>query len=204
MRRLQILTACLLEIGMEQRLQFSNALPRLLLHAQFVANESWQCLQDCLEKLQMSPAELEIQADFMIRFYNKPVDEAPRTVYYDNEICEVLLCRQVLLEYIEGLFSATTCPPPGQWQRLRQYLAEQVCGRIPVNDQQPAMLEKKLEELFHRTGSCIRDWIAEDGQHQACKRAERARCSARLARCKPRPRTDFTFSAEPSRDRETI
>ena len=39
---------------------------------------------------------------------------------------------------------------------------------------------------------------------QACKRAERARCSARLARCKPRPRSDFTFSAELSRDRETI
>lgn len=145
-------------------MQFSNALPRLLLHAQFVANESWRCLQDCLEKLEMSPEELEIQSDFMSRFYNKPSEDAPRTVYYDNEICEVLLCRQVLLEYIDGLFSMSTCPPSGQWQRLREYLAEQVCGRISANDQQPAILEKKLEELFHRTGSCIRDWIDEDGQ----------------------------------------
>jgi len=39
---------------------------------------------------------------------------------------------------------------------------------------------------------------------QACKRAEHARRSSRRARCKPSPSSDFSFSAETSRVRESI
>jgi len=48
-------------------------------------------------------------------------------------------------------------------------------------------------------------WDGEDEcPRQACKRAERARRSARVAQCKPRPSTNFSFSAEPSRVRENL
>jgi hypothetical protein len=71
-------------------------------------------MQELLEKLQMSPAELQQQADLMHQYYSTPAEEAPNSVYYDDEICEVLLCRQVLLEYVEAIFAAATSPVPGQ------------------------------------------------------------------------------------------
>ena len=143
-------------------MQFSNALPRRFKNARVVADKTWRIMQECLEKLQMSPAELQQQADNMHRYYSTPAEEAPKSVYDDDEICEVLMCQEILVEHINNLLYGGSYPSPGSWRRLREFLAAKVNGRIPTNEQNPSVLDEKLKKLFDRTGSIMQDWKNED------------------------------------------
>ena len=154
----------MLEIGERQRLQMSNAFPRLFHHAQFVADDNWHVMQSCLTELEISKEELEKQASFMKRFYSNPPDEESKSVYYDDEICEILLCREVLLEHIEELLNGGVLPPPNFWKELRERLAAKVNGRIPPNAQHPSLLDQKLNKLFDLAESCELDWIDENNK----------------------------------------
>ena len=119
-------------------------------------------MQTLLEKLQMSSAELQEHADSMHRYYSTPAEEAPNSVYYEDEICEVLLCQEILVEHIDNLLNGGPLPAPGSWKRLQEFLAARVNGRIPTNEQHPSTLDEKLKMLFDRTGLTIRDWKNED------------------------------------------
>ena len=167
--RRQFTTTCMLVIGERQRLQMSNAFPRLFHHAQFVADDNWHVMQSCLTELEISKEELEKQASFMKRFYSNPPDEEPKSVYYDDEICEILLCREVLLEHIEELLNGGVLPPPNFWKELRERLAAKVNGRIPPNAQHPSLLDQKLNKLFD-----LAEPISVSIGHAHLKRPERA------------------------------
>jgi hypothetical protein len=160
--RLQFLTESFIEIGEEQRMQFSNALPRLFKEARKTADETWRVMQELLEKLQMSPAELQQQADLMHQYYSTPAEEAPKSVFDEDEICEILMCQEILVEHIDNLLNGGPFPAPGSWKRLQDFLAARVKGRIPPNEQHPSVLDTKLKALFNRSGFTMSDWKNKD------------------------------------------
>ena len=143
-------------------MHFANTLPRQIKDARDEVDKTWHEMQTLLQKLQMSPTELQEHADSMHRYYSTPAEEAPNSVYYDDEICEVLLCQEILLEHINNLLNGGPFPAPGSWKRLREFLAIRVNGRIPTNEQHPSTLDEKLKRLFDRSGLTIRDWKNED------------------------------------------
>lgn len=143
-------------------MHFSNTLPRQIKDARAKVDTTWHEMQTLLEKLQMSPAELQEHADSMHRYYSTPAEEAPNSVYYDDEICEVLMCQEILTEHIENLLHGGPFPAPGSWKRLQEFLAARVNGRIPTNEQLPSTLDEKLKMLFNRSGCTMRDWKNED------------------------------------------
>jgi len=151
-------------------MQFSNALPRLILHAMSVADENWRLMQAYLEKLQMSLEELDQQAERMHRFYTAPPGELPKSMHFDDEICEVLLCRESIVKRLGDLFIGIGGPihvpfsSAVHWKQLQQYLAAQVSGRIPPEEQQVSILDEKLAKLFESADSKMVDWIQENGE----------------------------------------
>ena len=99
-------------------MHFANTLPRQIKDARDEVDKTWHEMQTLLEKLQMSSEELQEHADSMHRYYSTPAEEAPNSVYYDDEICEVLLCQEILLEHINSLLNGGPFPAPGSWKRL--------------------------------------------------------------------------------------
>ena len=60
-------------------------------------------MQECLEKLQISPMKLQQQANNMHHYYSTPAEETSKSVYNNDEICEILLCQKIFVEYIDNL-----------------------------------------------------------------------------------------------------
>lgn len=161
-------------------MHFANTLPRQIKNARDEVDKTWHEMQTLLKKLQMSETELQEHANSMHRYYSTPAAEAPNSVYYDDEICEVLLCQEILLEHIDNLLNGGPFPAPGSWKRLREFLAARVNGRIPTNEQHPSTLDEKLKILFDRSGSIIRDWKNED--HSFTDRYIKARAGYKFRR----------------------
>jgi hypothetical protein len=143
-------------------MHFSNALPRLFKVTRDDANRAWAVVQKLLEKLAMSLEELQHQADLMHQYFDTPAEEAPKSVFDDDEICEILLCQEILVEHINHLLNGGPFPAPGSWRRLREFLAARVHGRIPPSEQLPSVLDRKLQALFTRFGCTMSDWKDED------------------------------------------
>ena len=160
--RNQTLTECFLGIGEEQRMHLSNTLPRLFKEARKTVDKTWGLMQALLERLKMSPEELQQQADLMHQYSSTPTEEAPKSVFDDDEICEILLCQEILLEHINHLLNGGPFPAPGSWKRLREFLAARVNGRIPPSQQLPSVLDVKLQVLFTRFKCTMSDWIDKD------------------------------------------
>jgi len=162
-------------MGEEQRMQISNALPRLFKHARQKADETWRAMQELLEKLKMSPAELQQQADNMHQYYSTPTEEAPKSVFDDDEIYEIFMCQSILMEHLNRLLNGGACPSEGAWKKLQNSLAISVKGRIPPPEQLPALMDTKLQVLFDRFGCTMSDWKNEDNTPterylEACER----------------------------------
>jgi len=167
-----LLTCCLLEIGEEELLQFANAVGRLLGHARAEVDVSWEVLQNCLKELEMSLEELQQQATNMHCFYSSTtVEEKLKTVYYDSEICEVLLCIDVLDIHLQELFGRDgvpgPLPRPNFWKELQEYLARKINGRIPPDEMPLPRLHEKLTDLFDHANSCMGDWFNADSSKTA-------------------------------------
>lgn len=143
-------------------MHFSKALPRLFKNAREEADKTWAVMQKLLEKLAMSPEELQYQANLMHQYFDTPAEEAPKSVFEDDEICEILLCQEILLEHINHLLNGGPFPGPGSWRRLREFLAARINGRIPPNEQFPSVLDRKLQALFTRFNCTMSDWKDKD------------------------------------------
>jgi Kyakuja-Dileera-Zisupton transposase len=95
--RIQFLTSNLIEIGEIQRLHFSNMLPRLIKTACSRAQESWKTLHDLLQQTNLTLTELQQQNHNMEEHYKRNKDNVkPTSIHYDDEICELLLCREII------------------------------------------------------------------------------------------------------------
>lgn len=119
-------------------------------------------MQECLEKLQISPMKLQQQANNMHHYYSTPAEETSKSVYNNDEICEILLCQKIFVEYINNLLYDDSYPNPDSWRCLQEFLIIKINDRIPMNEQNPSVLNEKLKKLFNHTESIMQNWKNED------------------------------------------
>lgn len=162
--RRQFLTSNMLAIAEEKRFQLSNAFVRLFNNAIDAMNKSWKEMQTLQDETKMSRTEIEAQAQLMNDFYSTLPENSPATPYYDDEICEILLAREVLAGYVESLLCGNGPAAPNSWKKLREYVAGITDGRIHPKST-PSSLTVRLDELLNLAGQTIDRWITVDGQY---------------------------------------
>lgn len=153
----------MLSIGEEKRFQLSNAFFRLFQNADQKVTESWKKLQTLKQETKMTDDELKEQAVLMRQFYETPAKSFSTTPYYDDEIYEILLAREVLIDYVENLLYRNAQPVPNAWRKIREWVAGKTSGRIDVKST-PSSLDIRLQELLHLADQSIEQWI-KDGKY---------------------------------------
>jgi hypothetical protein len=154
----------MLVFGEERRLRLGSAFVVLFENAVEKLKESAADLLSCQKQTGMTLDELEEQARAMRQFYHETSPTAPKTPYYDDEICEILLAREILIQYVDELLYSGIPSAPNSWNKLREFLAAKTDGRINSKST-PSVLDARLEDLLARANQTIDKWITTDGEH---------------------------------------
>lgn len=110
-----------------------------------------------LEKLKISEIELREHADSMHHYYNTFIKETFNSIYYNNEICEILLYQEIFLKHIDNLLNDDSFSAPDSWRQFQEFLIVKINDRIPLNKQYSSILNEKFIILFDHFESIIQD-----------------------------------------------
>jgi predicted HTH domain antitoxin len=162
----------MLEIGAEQRLRLAISFNRLINNAIQQISESSEAITKYKMELKMSEEELRDEGKKMKEFYVP--EEVITTMYYDDEICEILDALDVLDIFVEratteGYHILQNTP----FKTIQELVAGLTNGRIKVTDT-PSTLRTRLEVVLGLAGQKYSHWI--DGNKQ--RTAHYLKCQA--------------------------
>jgi hypothetical protein len=113
--------------------------------------------------MQLSRSEIEEQAHRMREFYSTSDEKPDVSIYLEDEIAEVLNCRDILLHYVNQLLESGATPCLDYLKRLQQNLAAMLDKRMPPDMLNMKKLNERLESLLNKAGFRYEDWIDQEG-----------------------------------------
>jgi hypothetical protein len=165
--RRQLLTNCILEVAEEQRIRLATSFYTLFHNASKQKCDSAKAMKEYKSELDITNDELQQQAQAMKQFYAAKDSSASATMYYNDEICETLIVREILIVYVERILAGTQLPQGKHSMKNHQReVAALTNGRITVDDT-PCTLSDKLKELLKAAGQTIDCWYNADGTSTA-------------------------------------